>query len=144
MNSIKFIVGSITDVITNSSSEVFVMYQGDAEYYDNLDTNGCVRIKEITWDFLRENGNCNWWMVFDICGIDKNILKEYIDKTDYINDYYYEIDTEDWDAFLELYHDIIQEKLIGLYWVEITDHFVDAEEVNKSARRDSIWMESRH
>lgn len=46
----KIILG-ISDVITNSSSEVFVMCKTDAEYYDKLKgTNGYVDIHEITWE----------------------------------------------------------------------------------------------
>ena len=135
INKIK----SISDVITNSSSEVFVMCKSDAEYYDNLEnTNGCVDITEITWDSLRD-----WYqgwsneleMICDVCDID---------KYDVINTATCDLTEEDWNAFLDLYHDVIQEKLIGMYWVDIEDHFEDAIEVSDEARGDSIWNDYRH
>ena len=139
----KIILGkikSISDVITNSSSEVFVMCKSAAKYYYNLeDTNGCINIHEITWDDLRENW-CRQWryeleMICDICDININ---------DIINTATCDMTEDDWNAFLELYHDVIQDKLIGLYWVDIEDHFEDAIEVSDEARGDSIWSDYRH
>lgn len=129
----KIILGkikSISDVITNSSSEVFVMCKSAAKYYYNL---------EITWDDLRENW-CRRWcyeleMICDICDININ---------DIINTATCDMTEDDWNAFLELYHDVIQDKLIGLYWVDIEDHFEDAIEVSDEARGDSIWSDYRH
>ena len=38
-------IQSFTDVITNSSSSVFIMHEDDAHYYNRLDnTNGCITI----------------------------------------------------------------------------------------------------
>ena len=139
----KIILGkikSISDVITNSSSEVFVMCKSAAKYYYNLeDTNGCINIHEITWDDLRENW-CRRWcyeleMICDICDININ---------DIINTATCDMTEDDWNAFLELYHDVIQDKLIGFYWVDIEDHFEDAIEVSDEARGDSIWSDYRH
>ena len=46
----KFItkIQSIADLITNSSSEAFVMREDDAKYFESLPTNGCVDIYAIT------------------------------------------------------------------------------------------------
>ena len=135
----KIILGkikSISDVITNSSSEVFVMCKSAAKYYYNLeDTNGCINIHEITWDDLRENWCYELKMICDICDININ---------DIINTATCDMTEDDWNAFLELYHDVIQDKLIGLYWVDIEDHFEDAIEVSEEARGDSIWSDYRH
>lgn len=50
-------IQSISDVITNSSSEVFLMRKSDAEYYEGLEnTEGCVNIQEITWDWIINDG----------------------------------------------------------------------------------------
>jgi len=135
INKIK----SVSDVITNSSSEVFVMYKSDAEYYDNLESAmGNVTIQEITWDELKDWYN-GWSdqleMICDVCGLN-------ID--DIINTTTCDMTEDDWYAFLELYHDIIEKKLIGLYWVGIRDHFEDAIEVNNQARKDSIWTDYQH
>ena len=139
----KIILGkikSISDVITNSSSEVFVMCKSAAKHYYNLkDTNGCINIHEITWDDLRENWCCRWCyeleMICDICDININ---------DIINTATCDMTEDDWNAFLELYHDVIQDKLIGFYWVDIEDNFEDAIEVSDDARGDSIWSDYRH
>lgn len=125
-------IKSISDVITNSSSEVFVMCKGDAEYYYNLEgTEGCVTIYKITWDFLEENIMNEWQMVCDVCDIGYNTLVNNCN-----------VNEVDCKAFLELYHDVIEKKLIGLYWVDIKDHFADAVEVLDNARSDSFWSES--
>ena len=54
-------IKSFSDVITNSSSEVFVMEKSNAEYYDNLkDTGDCINIEEINWDWVHsERGSCS-------------------------------------------------------------------------------------
>ena len=143
----KIILGkikSISDVITNSSSEVFVMCKTDAEYYDKLKgTNGCVDIHEITWDWLKEKGRDEWKMVCTTCNIDDDIFKDYVVNSDY-GCWYKSVPQDEWEAFLELYKDAIQKYLIGFYWVDIEDHFADASEVSDDARGDSIWSDYRH
>lgn len=50
-------IQSVSDIITNSSFEVFVMSAEDANYYDELDTNGCVsieRIEEGVFEYLKQ------------------------------------------------------------------------------------------
>ena len=74
-------------------------------------------------------------MICDICDININ---------DIINTATCDMTEDDWNAFLELYHDVIQDKLIGFYWVDIEDHFEDAIEVSEEARGDSIWSDYRH
>lgn len=51
----KFIIRiqSIADLITNSSSEAFVMREDDAKYFESLPTNGCVDIYAITEETIR-------------------------------------------------------------------------------------------
>ena len=51
---------------------------------------------------------------------------------------------KDWEVFCEEYKDVINEKLVGLYWVDIEDHFADACEVSEDARSDSKWSDYRH
>lgn len=137
-------IKSISNAITNSSSEVFVMCKTDAEYYDRLKgTNGCVNIHEITWDWLKEEGSDEWKMVCTTCNIDDGIFKDYVVDTDY-GCWYNSVQQDEWEAFLELYKDAIQKYLIGFYWVDIEDHFEDAIEVSDEARGDSIWSDYRH
>lgn len=138
-------IQSISDVITNSSSEVFLMNKSTAEYYDNLpNTNGCISIKEITWDWLKDN-LWEWEMVCDYLNIDKGILGSYQESQIWKGcGYWNDPDEEDWLEFLNIYKDMINEKLIGLYFVEIEDHFSDACEVTEEARDDCYWTDYRH
>ena len=49
-------IQSFTDVITNSSSTVFVMHEDDARYYERLENaEGCIDIQPITMEWLQEN-----------------------------------------------------------------------------------------
>ena len=46
-------IQSFSDVITNSSSSVFVMNETDANYYGDLaHTEGCIDVERITMDWL--------------------------------------------------------------------------------------------
>ena len=140
----KIILGkikSISDVITNSSSEVFVMRKTDAEYYDKL--NGCVAIHEITWDWLKEEGSDEWKMVCTICNIDDGIFKDYVVNTD-DGCWYKRVPQDKWEEFLESYKDAIQKYLIGFYWVDIAAYFENEIEASDEARHDSIWSDYRH
>lgn len=137
-------IQSISDLITNSSSEVFVMYKQDAEYYEDLDTGGCVDITPITMDWLHSwYGRGEWEMLCSICNLDpKEIRGPYHSGTYY--SYYSDPDEETWNSFLELHKDVIEERIKDLYWVDIEDHFPDAADVNDSARDDAIWTDYRH
>lgn len=143
----KFIteIQSVSDVITNSSSEVFLMDKTSAEYYYHLeDTNGCVSIQEITWDWLINDGLWEWEMVCEYLGIDKNILGKYYESQTWKGSGYWDGPSEgDWLTFLEIYGDIV-EKIIGLYFVDIEDHFENAYTVTDNARDDSYWSDYRH
>ena len=50
-------IQSISDIITNSSSETFLMHKKDAKYYDGIPLNGCIRIDAIGEGWIRNN---NW------------------------------------------------------------------------------------
>lgn len=143
----KFItkIQSFSDVITNSSSEVFLMSEANAEYYHNLEnTNGCISIEKITWNWL-ENHSWEWQMVCDYLDIDKSLVGEYHESQTWKGyGYWRGPEEEDWFTFLDIYKDKIEEKLIGLYFVDIEDHFEDAYEVTEEARDNSYWSESRH
>ena len=128
MNFIFDKIGSISDVITNSSSEVFVMNRTDADSYNRLpQTFGNIEVTEIGWSFLNEL-NYEWQMVCTVCDIDDTIIRGHPIKTLY-GERYTSPTLEDWQAFLELYHDIIQEKPIGKYYVRICNHFDSAKDV---------------
>ena len=50
---------SYTDVITNSSSTVFIMHESDAKFYEKDTPEGCCRIEEIDHQWLLNN-RWNW------------------------------------------------------------------------------------
>nr|DAW84591.1 MAG TPA: hypothetical protein [Caudoviricetes sp.] len=122
-------IQSVSDIITNSSSETFIMTKGDAEYYDNLDTGGCVSIYELT----KENIENNFYDVELIC----DYLDLDLDGADLWN-------SDDCKAALELYVYPNLDKLEGLYVVDIEDHFADAYDVLCDARSDALAQEYRH
>lgn len=129
-------IQSISDVITNSSSEVFLMRKSDAEYYEGLEnTEGCVNIQEITWDWIINDGLWEWEMICEYLDIDKSIISRY---------YKPDPSKEDWLTFIDIYKDKIEKELIGLYFVDIEDHFEDAYTVTDNARSDSLWCDYRH
>lgn len=129
-------IQSISDVITNSSSEVFLMRKSDAEYYEGLEnTEGCVNIQEITWDWIINDGLWEWEMICEYLDIDKSIISRY---------YKPDPSKEDWLTFIDIYKDKIEKELIGLYFVDIEDHFEDAYTVTDNARSDSFWCDYRH
>lgn len=144
-------IKSISDVITNSSSEVYVMHEGDAKYYYNLEnTDDCVDIAKIDLEWLKNDGLCEFKMVCDVCDIDKTLLNytdEYGVYIDYSNDDTWRYPTqEDWLTFIEINFKTIEEKILkqNYYWVDIEDHFENAYDVSSDARGDSVWTDYRH
>lgn len=148
----KGIISSITDVITNSSSEVFVMCEENADAYANIEgASDCIRVKEITWSWIENNGDYEFETIAEICGLDltplisSKFFKIQKDDDNWYNNYWHGYpDKEDWLVFIDMNRKAIEENLIGKYWVDIEDHFENAYEVTESARHDSIWSESRH
>ena len=135
----KGLIKNITDVITNSSSEVFVMNEDNALYYDRLEgTLDCISIEEINWDWIENQGYYEQSMVMDMCVgklTDEECLKQ---------DKWGDFDREYWKIFIENHKTEIEKNLIGKYWVDIEDHFEDAYEVTENARDNSEWNDYRH
>lgn len=121
-------IQSISDIITNSSSETFLMSKSPAEYYDSLDADGCISVYKVNEKWIRNN----YWEADLICG--------YLD----IEESYDHLSYEDWQAFVDLYILPCMDKLEGLYVVDIEDHFCGCEDVLEDARGDCLWQESRH
>ena len=135
-------IQSFTDVITNSSSTVFVMNKIDAKYYDNLpNTNGCIDVFPITKEWLYRNPD-EIEMVCNILDIDITTITTQ-ECTSWWN-WWKPLEQSDWENFLDSHEDLIKEKFSDLYWVDIEDHFVDASDVTESAYDDALWYESRH
>lgn len=136
-------IQSFTDVITNSSSTVFVMDESNAKYYDTLDnTYGCIEIRPITMEWLQDNVY-EFEMVLDLLNIPYSEITTY-HKDKRCGGYWKNPDKDVWKSFLELHKEQIEEVFQDLYWVNIEDHFEDAYEVTESARDDAKWYESRH
>lgn len=121
-------IQSISDIITNSSSETFLMNERDANHYDSLDADGCISVYMVTEKWIRNN----YWEADLICG--------YLD----IEEPYDCLSYEDWQAFVDLYILPRMDELERLYVVDIEDHFSGCEDVLGDARGDCLWQESRH
>lgn len=135
-------IQSFTDVITNSSSTVFVMSEFNADYYDKLEhTEGCVDVQKIDMDWLKDNAY-EFEMVCDLLKIDPSEVAVWEE-----NKYWKGWGTPDsdtWESFLELHKDQIEDVFKDLYWVEIEDHFEGAYEVTECAHDDAEWSDYRH
>lgn len=135
-------IQSFTDVITNSSSTVFVMHESNAKYYENLeDTDGGISIERITMDWLLNNAY-EVEMVCNLLNVDISEIADWHDSK--YGGWWNAPDQETWEAFLELHKDEIDTVFEDLYWVDIEDHFADAYEVTRDACSDAKWCESRH
>ena len=136
-------IQSFTDVITNSSSTVFVMHEDDARYYEKLEcAAGYVYVSPITMDWLINNAD-EFEMVLDILNIPYSEISTYHKHSDYLG-WWNTPDPATWVSFLELHKEQIEKVFYDLYWVDIEDHFEDAYEITAEARSDAKWYDSRH
>lgn len=137
-------IQSFTDVITNSSSSVFVMKEYDAEYYRDLEnTGGCISIERITMDWLMSNPE-EVEMVCAMLKVEPSEVTIYT-KSSWGDYGWWETPDKDvWETFLELHKDEIEKTFEDLYWVDIEDDFEDAWTVTENAYDDALWSESRH
>ena len=134
-------IQSFTDLITNSSSTVFIMREQDANYYDNLENTGnCIWITRIDMDWLHDNID-EFEMVCNLLDIDPS---EITTQSDSKWQYWEDPDKEVWDTFLDTHKEQIEDVFQDLYWVDIEDHFEDAYDVTNNAIDDAVWYESRH
>lgn len=137
-------IQSFTDVITNSSSTVFVMCEAQAEYYDQLPhTEGCIDVEPITLNWLRMHPY-EVEMVCDLLGVDPSEVTTLHQGS--WGTYWDDPDPDAWETFLTTYTDKIQEVFIdgGLYWVSIEDNFEGAWEVTEDASDVADWVDYRH
>ena len=137
-------IQSFTDVITNSSSTVFVMHEDDARYYEKLEgAEDCIYVSPITMDWLMHNSD-EFEMVLDLLNIPCSEITTYHKFNAYCGGYWETPDDSVWESFLESHKEQIEEVFKDLYWVDIEDHFEDAYEVTEDARSSAKWYESRH
>lgn len=145
-------IQSISDVVTNSSSELFIMYQDDAEHIDKLVTqNGgyCDFLCPVTMEYILEHALDDdlWEMVCDLIGKDYSEAGAvYMESSaGWSWSWWENPDEECWQIFVEENKDAIQKQIVDKnYWaIEFEDHFADADEVNDVAR-DMCVIERNH
>lgn len=136
-------IQSFTDVITNSSSSVFIMREDDALYYDNMEnTSDCISITPIDYNWVRVWGRSEVEAVMAALGLSPELVTTWVNGK-YCS-YWEDPNPEVWNTFVDMHEDLIKEKFKDLYWVDIEDHFENAWDVTQEAMNDSIWYESRH
>lgn len=170
MKKYKIEFQSFSDVITNSSSTVFLVDRNTAEELNKMVPEDCLYSYELTWDELCPedfnivdmstlttyqlseinstlyNVSNNVDMLLECLSnnTDKLVIKDK-EWFDSINTY--GLDTQDVKKYYDFCHDnkeLIEDKLIGKVYVDIEDHFEDTEEVYDYAKCNSIWWESQH
>lgn len=170
MKKYKIKFQSFSDVITNSSSTVFLVDRNTSEELNKMVPEDCIHSDELTWDELCPemfniidmstlttdqvaeinsilyNVSNNVNILFEILlqDTDKLVIKdqEWFESTNT-----YGLDTQDVKKYYDFCQDnkeLIEDKLIGKVYVDIEDHFEDTEEVYDYARCNSIWWESQH
>lgn len=143
MSKIITKIQSFTDVITNSSSSVFIMREDDALRYDNLEnTSDCISIVPIDLNWIRDWGRSELEAVMAILEMSPEVVTTWVNGK-YCS-YWDDPDPEVWNTFVDMHKDLINEKFKDLYWVDIEDHFEDAWDVTQDAYDDSLWYDSRH
>lgn len=133
-------IQSFTDVITNSSSTVFIMHQADAKYYKH-EHPADVEIEKITMEWLRDNPD-EIEAIFKVLKLDPSMITTY-HEGDYWS-YWETPDQDAWESFLTMYEEKIRQAFSNLYWVDIEDHFEDAYDVIDGAKSDAKWSDNRH
>jgi len=127
-------IQSVSDIITNSSSEVFIMSVDDALHIEKTyGWSGCIDIDVLTWDYFMHNPY-EWDTFAEILDIPQP------DKR------YYDIDEEEKEEFFASIKDKFIKKFgEGEYaMVDIEDHFSGCEDAYDDARAVAIWSDWRH
>lgn len=132
----KKIIKNISDVITNSSSEVFVMKKEDAGevalFDKDNETSDCISIHKMDEDWVRTQGSWEAQMICDLLKIDNPFNEDFYP------------DEDDWSKFVDEHLDEMKEKVFGKYYIDIEDHFAEAEEILEFSRKHSEWKDYRH
>ena len=132
----KKIIKNISDVITNSSSEVFVMKKEDAGevalFDKDNETYDCISMHKMDEDWVRTQGSWEAQMICDLIGI-----------TNPFNEDFYP-DEDDWSKFVDEHLDEMREKVFEKYYIDIEDHFAEAEKILEFSREHSEWKDYRH
>jgi hypothetical protein len=102
-------IQSISDIITNSSSETFLMHQEDAEYYDSIPSDGCISIDAVGEGWIRNN----YW--------EKDLICNFLNIEELDDDCF---SSEDWNAFVDLYIMPHIDKFDDIYSSDHTGGFI--------------------
>lgn len=136
-------IQSISDIITNSSSEVFIMENSLARSLENDYNTECISVNEISYDTLLQN---TW---------NYEIYTEMLVKLGIVNWAECNYDNN-WRAYAEnreKFHNIVvshEEEIRKALtenqyaFVDIEDHFVEWEDASDDAHSYCIAYESRH
>lgn len=140
-------IQSFTDVITNSSSSVFIMHESDVVHYEGNVPEDCITIQEITLDWIKEH-HWEWELILQACNIDFNEIsckctRTYGPRNEYSYEYWRDPDDEEWRYWVNKNFSKFS-SICGKYFVEIEDHFENAWEITENAYDDAIASESRH
>lgn len=132
----KKIIKNISDVITNSSSEVFVMKKEDtceiALFDKDNETYDCISIHKMDENWVRTQGSWEAQMICDLLKIDNPFNEDFYP------------DEDDWSEFVDEHLDEMKEKVFGKYYIDIEDHFAEAEKILEFSREHSEWKDYRH
>lgn len=132
-------IKSITDVITNSSSEVFIMDTKTAEriMFDNHENIEFFHFNKITKEFLEKPG-IDAEKILDACDLLDKITKEQYAKLTY-----YYLTNEEWTEIYEKFKEEIDKNLLDACFLTIEDHFANCLEVFEEAKFSALWSEHK-
>ena len=143
-------VQSISDIITNSSSEVFVMTDSNAhDVKDDVESHGgyCDLFNKLTYEYILNNSESSdtWEMICEIIGASKGDVSHYVNY-DHGWGWWADPSEEDWKNFCEIHKQEIMEKIVNadLWIIEFNDHFEDSWDVNENARDLCIATKNHH
>lgn len=133
-------IQSVSDIITNSSSEVFIMEHSLAKSIENDYNTECITVNEITYDMLLQN---TWdYEIYTTLLVKLGIISW--DECNYCGGY-----TENKEKFhnIVVSHEAEIKKALTeneYALIDIEDHFADWEDASDDAHSYCITYESRH
>jgi hypothetical protein len=136
-------IQSISDIITNSSSEVFIMEHSLARSLENDYNTDCISVDDITYEKMLED---NW---------NYEIYTEMLVKLGIVTwaECNYNSSSRAYTENRKIFQDVLkanEEKIRKALtdneyaWVDIEDHFTEWENASDDAHSCCITYESRH
>lgn len=124
-------IKSITDVVTNSSSEVFILQKDDA--YSLEKDYPFVYVSELTLDSIKGN---SWFS--DLYSWAAKTIDE---DVPYVNE---NMDTNEWKELVEKHKKTFETLADEYMEVEIEDHYEEWDDATDEARSNSISSKNCH